>query len=150
MSTLPTIKSRLLVLLNAALDVPCFYSWNPAVQAESVFLGRAIVAEGDRDQTTITYEYPTVEVNVPRFETYTIPVTVIAFHPEHTASGQVDTEARAFTLLDAALDAIDGADLGASVEVQSRPDRVEHEIGSFIAGWGVVLIIELRVTAHIT
>lgn len=150
-SSVLAVKRRLVTLLDAALDVPVFFAWQPDVTSDCCFLGRALLDPVDRDEITVTYQPTVAEVAAPLSETYSIPVTLWSWRLDLTPEGAEDAEAH-----------IDGwyADLldvlaanphpVAGVRLSSRPERSTLRRIPVDRGWACFTAVDIAVTATIT
>jgi hypothetical protein len=97
-STLPAVKTRLVALLNVALDVPAYYAWpGPNTSHECVFMGR--YPDLGEDRVDVTSDIATVKAGrKQRTEVYALPVTFWSFRPDLSSDGAEAAELRAFAL----------------------------------------------------
>jgi hypothetical protein len=157
-STLPAVEAQLVASLATALqgaavdggDIPFFPAWNPDVTDECGFLGRALLDLADRDEVEVSYEYPTVELNRPCYESYTVAISLWSFRPDLTPDQAQDARTRIGVLLDLVLAVLADVDLGIGVAVNARPERVTWRRVPFQTGWAVFAVAELNVIATLT
>jgi hypothetical protein len=150
-STIPAVKSRLVEVLSAVMDVPVTYAWpGPNAAHECVFLGRYPDVQGE-DRVDARSEIANVVAGrKQRTETYTLPVTVWSFRPDLNSDGAEEAEARAFVLLAELEDVLaDDPTLGVDIQWARLGDysSVGHP---FDKGWVYELIAQVDVQARLT
>lgn len=106
-STIPAVKTALVSLLDAKLDVAVFYAWpGPNTPNECVFMGR-YPDQPNEDRIEASSEVANVTAGrKQRDETYSAPVTIWSFRPDLSSDGAKAAEARAFVLLEALEDVL--------------------------------------------
>lgn len=144
------MKAALVAALDAALTVPVFWCWQPDVQADCAFLGRAIVDELTHDEIVITYEFPTAELNRPCTESYTVPVSVWSWRGDLTPDKAQTAEVELYENIDLILAALNDVDLGTGISLNARPTRMPVERRENNAGWVVWAIVDVEVSATLT
>ena len=151
-STIPTVKTKLVELLDAAADAPVFYCWpGPSSPPKAIFLGRH--PELDDVRIDGRSEDPTIKTGRrQRQETYTVPVTVWTFRPDLDSSAGQQVEKEAFELAEAVEDV-----LADNVDLQLGPAvHRAHLVGfastlfPFQKGWACELVVDVEVTARLT
>ena len=149
-STIPTVKSKL-VELFAAAGPEAFYAWpGPSCPPRAIFLGRH--PELDDVRIDGTSEDPTIKAGRrQRQETYTVPVTAWSFRPDLTAEGAETAEADAFDLAKTVEDVLaDNVTLGLGPAVhRAFIADVASTLFPFQKGWACELVVQVEVTARL-
>ena len=157
-SSVPGVKAALVSTLSTALqgqaadggDLPVFWCWQPDVESDCCFLGRAITDSLTHDLIDITYEPLTVELNWPATETYTVPVSLWSWRPDLDPEGAQEAEELLYGWLALVLAALADVDLGIA-RLNARPSSIPVERReSRHGGWVVWAIVDVSVTATIT
>lgn len=156
-STVPTVKAALVSLLTTALqgqaadggDLPVFWCWQPDVQSDCCFLGRAITDSLTHDLIEITYDPLTAELNWPATETYTVPVSLWSWRGDLNPEGAQEAEELLYQWLALVLAALADVDLGVA-RLNARPSSIPVERRENGGGWVVWAIADVSVTATIT
>lgn len=158
-STVPLVKSRLVVLFREGLDdahrtggqLPVDYAWpGPDTSDEHVFLGRH--PELDDIRVPVDHDIPTLKAGRhQRQETYQVPLTIWTFRPELRVDLAEECERRGFEIL-ALIENVLAADaqLGIGPQVQScQLDNFTSTLFPFKAGWACELLGGLEVRARL-
>lgn len=151
-STIPTVKTQLVTLLDAALTVPVTYAWpGENTDPECVFLGPHPATADIR--VDVSSQIPTIKAGrKQRQEEYTIRVTVWSFRPELTSADAQTCEQRAFTIAASVENVLaDDPKLGLAGAIQySEIESVASTLFPFQAGWACELAIDVAVRARLT
>ena len=151
-STIPTVKAKLVELLAAALDVQVSYCWpGPSTSHKAVFLGRH--PELDDIRIDGQQEIPTIKAGrKQRQETYVVPVTCWTFRPDLNATAGATCEAEAFSIAGDVEDVLaDNVTLGLGPAVhRAFIADVASTLFPFERGWACELLIQVEVTARLT
>lgn len=151
-STIPSVKTKLVDLLTDALDVQVSYCWpGPSTARKAVFLGR----HPDLDDIRIDgqQEIPTIKAGrKQRQETYRVPVTCWTFRPDLDPTAGSICEAEAFEMAGRVEDVLAEnwtLGLGPAVHRVSL-EGVASTLFPFQKGWACELVLELDVSARLT
>lgn len=150
-STIPTIKARLVALIDAALTVPVTYAWpGPDTAPECVFLGPHPATADLR--IDVSSQIATVKAGrKQRQEEYTVRVTVWTFRPELTSADAQICEERAFALAVAVENILaDDPKLGLAVIQYAEVSSVASTLFPFMSGWACELSVDVAVKARLT
>lgn len=154
MSTYPAVTARIVTLITAAMvtageNVYVSAAWNPEVTADSVFVGRPIWDPSETDLTRIAFEYPAVEVNVPKFETYPVTISAWTFQPNLTPATAQTAINRVFALKTIVDSVFADVDLDIA-KVTATPDGATVEKRAFERGWACGVTSDITIRALLT
>lgn len=152
-SSIPTVKARLVTVLDAALTVPVTYAWpGPATEPEAVFLGPH--PETADVRLDASQQIPTIKAGrKQRQEDYTVRVTVWTFRPDKTPADAQFVETRAFALAEAVEDALANdprIGLAPAVVQDVTVADVSSTLFPFLSGWACELAVDVRVRSRLT
>lgn len=149
-STVPDVKTKLVELIKANVDVEVFYAWpGPSTPSECVFIGR--YPDLEDDVVSVTSEIATIKAGrKQRTETYAVPVTIWSFRPDLTAEKAEEAEARAFELMEAVEDVLaDDPTLGLDIQWARLGDFTSTG-HPFEKGRVYELVVQIDVQARLT